>query len=74
MVSVTDKQCIREKEYREKILDAMNTFRKELVNGRIQPKNASFSKGREINEMVNFKIILDTLFMLSINNQISLIK
>lgn len=72
MVSVTDKQCIREKEYREKILDAMNTFRKELVNGR--PKNASFSKGREINEMVNFKIILDTLFMLSINNQISLIK
>ncbi|VDN54260.1 unnamed protein product [Dracunculus medinensis] len=46
--------CVGERERgfdRDKAVDAINTFRKELVNGKFRTKNAKFPKGREMYKM-----------------------
>ncbi|VDN60967.1 unnamed protein product [Dracunculus medinensis] len=58
--STTRTPCVGERKLdfdRDKAVDAINTFRKELVNGKFRTKNAKFPKGREMYKMVDFKII-----------------
>ncbi|VDN51776.1 unnamed protein product [Dracunculus medinensis] len=52
--STTRRPCVGEwkRDFdRDKAVDAINTFRKELVNGKFRTKNAKFPKGREMYKM-----------------------